>query len=79
MFGWVISYFINIIFWLWIVRCGGAEWIEDKVISAFLVNYFAYNWIADGIKFYAWCALGISTILFILGGVFQDFRLFSFL
>ena len=75
---WIISYIALTIFWLWIVRWGGAEWVEGKFISGFLVHIWAVTWSAEAIKVFAWGALIINTVLFALGIIFSDFRWFNF-
>jgi len=75
---WIVSYVVLTLFWLWIIRWGGAEWIEGRLISGFLVNIWAVTWTAEGIKFFGWGALVINTVLFVLGMIWSDFRNFSF-
>ena len=72
----IIAYLIQLAFWLWIVRWGGAEWLEGTFISGFLVHIFAPRWSADGIKLFGWGAILISTVLFVIGVFSPDFRQF---
>ena len=72
----IIAYLINLVFWLWIVRWGGAEWLEGTFISGFLVHIFAPRWSADGIKLFGWGAILISTIAFTAAVFFPDYRAF---
>ena len=58
---WIIEYAVLALFWLWIARWGGAEWIEGRI------------------KVFAYGALFIGTVLFILGIFSQDFRVFGLL
>jgi hypothetical protein len=73
---WILTYLIDLGFWLWVVRWGGAEWLEGTLSSGFLVNIFAPRWSADGIKLFGYGIIFISTIYFILGIFFPDFRHF---
>ena len=70
----VVVYLINLIFWLWVVRWGGAEWLEGRFISGFLIHLFATRWSADGIKLFGYGTLFISTILFVIAIFYPDFR-----
>jgi hypothetical protein len=63
--------------WLWIARWGGAEWIEGRFISGFLVHIWAVTWTSEQIKVFAYGALFFGTILFILGMFSHDFRVFG--
>ncbi len=73
---WVITYLIGLVFWLWVVRWGGAEWLEGTFTSGFLISIFAPQWTTDGIKLFGYGTIIISTIFFILGIFFPDFRHF---
>jgi len=70
----ITTYLIQLVFWLWIVRWGGAEWLEGTFLSGFLVHIFAPRWSADGIKFFGWGAILISSVLFVIAIFFPDFR-----
>ena len=72
----ITIYLINLIFWLWIVQWGGAEWLEGTFISGFLVHIFAQRWSAQGIKLFGYGIIIVSTLLFILGIFYPDFRFF---
>lgn len=73
---WIIFYLIDAIFWLWVVRWGGAEWLEGTLASGFLINIFAPKWSSDGIKLYGYGILGISTVAFIAGLFMPEVRYF---
>ena len=75
---WTILYCVLAIFWFWIVRFGGAEWLEGKLVSGLLIHIWAVTWTAEGIKVFGWGALIINTVIFALGIVFPDFRLLHF-
>jgi len=74
---WLISYLVLTTFWIWIVRWGGAEWIEGRLLSGFLISMWAVNWSVDGIKVFGWGALSLNTALFILGIIWPDFRMLN--
>ncbi len=74
---WIIKYTVFALFWLWIARWGGAEWIEGRIISGFLVDFCAINWSVEQIKVFAYGSLFLGTILFILGIFSGDFRVFG--
>ncbi len=71
---WTITYLADLLFWLWVVRWGGAERLEGTLSSGFFVSVFAPRWSAEGIKLFGYGTIIITTILFILGIFFADFR-----
>jgi len=73
-----ILYIIDLVILLWIVRWGGAGWLENSFIAGFL-NYFAIGWRAEGIKLFALLWLIISTILFFVGLIEPELRELAFL
>lgn len=72
----IVIYLINLVFLLWVVRWGGAEWLEGTLTSGFLIHFFAPRWSADGIKLFGYGTILISTILFIVAIFYPDFRHF---
>ena len=76
LFAWIIGYFLNLLLCLWIVRWGGAEWLEGTFLSGILLNIFAPRWSAEGIKLYIWLALLISSAWFLLGLFWPEIRIF---
>ncbi len=70
----IIFYSIELLFWLWIIRWGGAEWLEGSFIAGLFVNVFASRWSADGIRLFAYGSMIITTILFIIALFSPDFR-----
>ena len=70
----VVTYLLQLVFWLWIVRWGGAEWLEGTFLSGFLVHIFAPRWSAEGIKLFGCGAILVSTVLFVVGLFSPDFR-----
>jgi hypothetical protein len=64
---WVIVHFLDALFWLWIVRWGGAEWLEGTLASGLIIHYFAPRWTAEGIKLFGWGTLIGSVIWFFIG------------
>jgi hypothetical protein len=74
LIAWIIAYALNMLFWLWIVRWGGAERLEGTFSSGLLISVFAPKWSAEGIKVFGYGAIIVSTIGFVLGVFFPDFR-----
>jgi hypothetical protein len=72
--GWIIIYLLDLLFWLWVVRWGGAEWLVGTFASGFLINFRAPLWDSDGIKLFGWLMLIISTILFVVGLFVPEMR-----
>lgn len=76
---WIITYLILLLFWLWVIKWGGAERLEGTFTSGMLIHIFAIRWSALGIKLFASVSLIISTIFFSIGIFFPELRLFNFL
>jgi hypothetical protein len=73
---WIILYLIELLFWVWIIRWGGAERLEDSFISGILINYFAPRWGAEGIKLFAWLAIIAGSGWFFAGLFYPEIRLY---
>ncbi len=71
-----IAYFLNLVFWLWIVRWRGAEWLEGTFLSGFLVHIFAPRWSVDGIKLFGWGAIVMSTVMYVAAIFSPELRTF---
>lgn len=71
---WLACYALNLLFWLWVIRWGGAERLEGTFTSGLLFSSFAPNWSADGIRMFAWLSLIGSTITFFIGLFRPEFR-----
>jgi hypothetical protein len=67
MIAWIIFFICNVLFWFWIIRWGGAEWLEGTLTSGFLISIFAPKWSTNGIKLFAWLSLICSAIWFVAG------------
>ncbi len=63
---WVIIHSIIVLFWLWVLKWGGAEWLEGWK-TLFIVDWFAAVWSAEQIKLYALCVLIFQLIWFVIG------------
>lgn len=70
----IVLYLIQLLFWLWVVRWGGAEWLEGTFTSGFLIHFFAPRWSADGIKLFGYGTILMSTIYFIVAMFNPEFR-----
>jgi hypothetical protein len=71
---WITIYLLDLLFWLWVVRWGGAQWLEGTFISGILINLRAPLWDSEGIKLFGWLMLIISTIWFVVGFLVPDLR-----
>jgi hypothetical protein len=72
----IVLYLVHLLFWLWIIRWGGAEWLEGTFLSGLLIDVFAPRWSAEGIKLFGWGWLIVTTVLFVAGLFIPDFRAF---
>ncbi|NNF98655.1 MAG: hypothetical protein HKM93_04700 [Desulfobacteraceae bacterium] len=73
---WTILNIINALFWLWILRWGGARWLEGFK-SALLIHWLTINWNAEQIRLYALLILVISIIWFVVGIFIPELRFFT--
>jgi hypothetical protein len=71
---WTGSYALNVLFWRWLIRWGGAERLEGTFTSGLLLSTFAPRRSADGIRLFAWLSLIGSTLAFIIGLFRPDFK-----
>ncbi len=70
---WILVYIASVLFWVWILRWGGAEWLEGwKAWAA--IGWFAGHWKAEQIRFYAWLLLILETVGFVVGLFVPDLR-----
>ncbi|MEJ2454550.1 MAG: hypothetical protein P8103_10375 [Candidatus Thiodiazotropha sp.] len=70
---WILVYIASILLWLWILRWGGAEWLEGwKAWAA--IGWFAGHWKAEQIRLYAWLLLILETVGFVVGLFVPDLR-----
>ncbi len=72
----LIVYLMQLLFWLWIVKWGGAKRLEGTFTSGFIIHIFAPRWTEDGIKLFGLGMIVTSTILFLLAIFIADFRYF---
>lgn len=73
---WITLFIIELVFWLWVIKWGGAERLEGSFASGFLISIFAPNWSAEGIKLFAWLTLIVSSIWFVIGLFYPDVRFY---
>ena len=68
--GWIVAYIISSLFWKWILSWGGADCLEGWQ-SIFFLSFFAGNWDAEQIKFYALLMWIVQTIGLVLKLIFM--------
>lgn len=66
---WILWSTLSSVFWLWVLRWGGAERLEGTFASGFLISWFAPRWSAEGIKLFALLSL-VGTVGAGVVGVF---------
>jgi len=74
MFAWVSFYALDLLFCIWVLMWGGADYLQGTLKSGFIISIFAPKWTAEGIKLFVWLTLIFSTIGFIIGLFSPDFR-----
>ena len=73
---WILIYVAELLFWLWIIRWGGADRLEGTFTSGLIISIFAPNWSAEGIKLFAWLTMIAGTVWFLLGLFYPELRLY---
>jgi len=63
---WIVGYLISLLFWLWILRWGGAAWLEGWKAWA-VIGWFSGHWRAEQIRLYALILFILETIGFVAG------------
>jgi hypothetical protein len=64
---WVLLFAVTSLFWIWVLFLGGAERLEGTWASAWLIDWFAPNWSAAGIKLFGLVAWVATAIWFVVG------------
>ena len=64
---WILLYVVQLVFYLWLLLWGGAEWIERRFAAIFLLNIFAFYWDSEQIRLYALIMLVAATVWFVIG------------
>jgi hypothetical protein len=70
---WTILFIATSLWWKWIISWGGAQWLEGWK-SFFLIEWFALDWSAEQIRFYAVIVWVLSTIWFLVGLFIPEVR-----
>ena len=65
--GWVLGYVVDLLFTLWILRWGGARWLEGTLASGFLISWFAPRWSAEGIRAFVFLSFIVTSVWFVVG------------
>ena len=63
---WLLIHTASIIFWLWVLIWGGANWLMGWK-SLFFIDWFAIHWNVEQIRLYAFCILFFQIIWFLIG------------
>lgn len=74
LFWWTVFHALDATLWLWILRWGGAAWLEGTFLSGFIVSTFAPRWNAEGLRMAALIMLVFCAISFALGLLMPDVR-----
>ncbi len=68
---WTLLFAGNSLFCWWIVRKGGAEWLEGWKSLFFIDWLYSFTWSAEQIKFYA-LLWWLAHLIWFIGGLFND-------
>lgn len=70
---WIIGYVASALFWIWVLKWGGAEWLEGwrAWVS---IGWFAGHWSAEQIRLYALTLFVLESIGFVAGLFFESVR-----
>ncbi|VTS02475.1 Uncharacterized protein OS=Pseudomonas stutzeri MF28 GN=L686_22480 PE=4 SV=1 [Gemmata massiliana] len=64
---WIGLFLLTSLFWAWLLFLGGARWLEGSWLIAFIVDFSAMEWTADGIRLFAMLMWILETIWFVIG------------
>jgi hypothetical protein len=64
---WIAFYVAQALFWLWIARWGGSDWLAGTFTSGMLVHARAPYWGREGLELFARLSLAGSSVWFVLG------------
>lgn len=73
MKAWIIGYLVQLVFWIWVLRWGGAKMLEGSWI-AWLLGISGVTWDEERVKFWAWVAVFTGTGAFVLGLFYPQLR-----
>lgn len=66
---WIIAYSFDLVFWLWVIYWGGADWMQGRL------GFFRLGLLnAKSIRWLGWIFLIWTTIWFIIGLITPDAR-----
>ena len=71
---WIVLHAAQALLWLWVLRWGGAEYLEGTFLSGFIVDNFAPRWSAEGLRMAALILLVFCVISFVAGLLFPPLR-----
>jgi hypothetical protein len=71
---WTGSYVLNTLFWLWVVRWGGAEWLVEQLSSVLLISALVPRRTVAVIKLLGWVILVTTRVWFLVGLFFPGAR-----
>jgi len=66
---WILLFAGNCLFCLWVLRWGGAEWMEGWRSGLFIDSPFSFTWSAEQIKLYVLLSW-IGHAIWFVGGLF---------
>lgn len=76
LFAWILLFAGNSLVILWVLRWGGAEWLEGWRAPFFVDWIYAFRWSAEQIKLYALLLWVAYAVLFTVGLLVPEFRFF---
>ncbi|WP_198087113.1 hypothetical protein [Variovorax sp. E3] len=71
---WIVLHAAQALLWLWVLRWGGADYLEGTFLSGFIFNNFAPRWNAEGLRMAALILLVFCAITFVAGLFFPSLR-----
>ena len=64
---WVGGYVVDLVLSLWILRWGGAQWLEGTFSSGLVISWLASRWTAEGIRAFVLLSFVLTAIWFVVG------------
>lgn len=74
---WIMIYLVDLVFWIWISKLGGAETLGDSPISGIFTFMITLKWrelSPEGVKALLTVVFALHTFFFILGILVPAFR-----
>ncbi|MCF6261427.1 MAG: hypothetical protein L3J98_14905 [Gammaproteobacteria bacterium] len=70
---WLISYILSALFWLWVLKLGGTDWLVGWKAWG-IIGWFSGHWNVEQVRFYALILLIFETVWFLARIIYPGAR-----